>query len=263
MGDRRHGVLRPVPGAQLAGEHPRRDGTDEDVPVCGPSGWSTSSKLRMTWNTKRGTSATGPRTSTSAQVRMASGQPRRMQSARIKTGGTPTVTVGAYTADMTGSSPRATTQGAGGPGTTCRSRIPRSPACLGLHGSRHGSRRIGTSIGRPRSIQGKMEDGTGSGTTTSMIRDGTSFTMMISEVLPWAHGLDGRGAWLLNMPGSTNFQALFGPNADGPDQYDVTALCNVNSPLGPAKGRPMGRRTATLCTAKTISVNLRIPSFRR
>jgi hypothetical protein len=77
-------------------------------------------------------------------------------------------------------------------------------------------------------FQGRWKMGQTSG--TSIVKDGTSFTMMISEVLPYPHGLDSRGAWMLNMPGSTNFQAMFGPNADGPGQHDKSSLCKAPIP---------------------------------
>jgi prepilin-type N-terminal cleavage/methylation domain-containing protein/prepilin-type processing-associated H-X9-DG protein len=69
--------------------------------------------------------------------------------------------------------------------------------------------------------------GLGQGTTRAEIRDGTSTTLMISEVLGWDTSNDGRGGWVLNAPGATNFTAKYGPNSHG---TDVTPMCEGSIP---------------------------------
>ena len=76
-------------------------------------------------------------------------------------------------------------------------------------------------------IRGQWKMGLGQGTKRAEIRDGTSNTLMISEVLGYDSRLDTRGGWVLNSPGSTNFMALYGPNSE---EYDVSPMCETNIP---------------------------------
>jgi prepilin-type N-terminal cleavage/methylation domain-containing protein/prepilin-type processing-associated H-X9-DG protein len=66
----------------------------------------------------------------------------------------------------------------------------------------------------PRS-HGKWKMGTGQGTKFSQIIDGSSNTLMISEVVGVDSSLDGRGGWVLPSMGSSNFSAKWEPNAHG------------------------------------------------
>ncbi len=62
----------------------------------------------------------------------------------------------------------------------------------------------------------------GEGTPLKSIVDGTSKTMMMSEVVGFDHWRDGRGGWILNAMGSSLFSAKTGPNSTDPD---VIPLC--------------------------------------
>jgi prepilin-type N-terminal cleavage/methylation domain-containing protein/prepilin-type processing-associated H-X9-DG protein len=66
----------------------------------------------------------------------------------------------------------------------------------------------------PRS-HGKWKMGLGQGTKLSQIIDGSSNTLMISEVVGVDSSLDGRGGWVLQSMGSSNFSAKWEPNARG------------------------------------------------
>jgi len=66
------------------------------------------------------------------------------------------------------------------------------------------------------------------GTTIRKITDGTSTTILASEVLGYDSPLDGRGFWMGNNMGSTNFTAKFPPNAR-PPQCDRIPMCETTS----------------------------------
>lgn len=77
------------------------------------------------------------------------------------------------------------------------------------------------------SMRGQFKMGVGQGTKRAEIRDGTSNTLMISEVLGYDSRLDTRGGWVLNSPGSTNFMAVHGPNSE---VNDVSSMCEPSIP---------------------------------
>ena len=91
----------------------------------------------------------------------------------------------------------------------------------------------------PRSL-GKWKMGLGQGTKFSQITDGSSNTLMISEVVGVDSSLDGRGGWVLQSMGSSNFSAKWEPNAhgDGIDpetnaslpKRDRIAMCEARTP---------------------------------
>lgn len=62
---------------------------------------------------------------------------------------------------------------------------------------------------------GKWKMGLGHGTKFQQITDGTSNTTMLSEVLGFDSSNDGRGGWVLQSMGSSNFSAKWEPNASG------------------------------------------------
>jgi prepilin-type processing-associated H-X9-DG protein len=62
---------------------------------------------------------------------------------------------------------------------------------------------------------GKWKMGLGQGTRFSQITDGTSDTLMLSELLGLDSSADGRGGWVLQSMGSSNFSAKWEPNALG------------------------------------------------
>ena len=84
---------------------------------------------------------------------------------------------------------------------------------------------------------GKWKMGLGQGTKFSQITDGSSNTLMISEVVGVDSSLDGRGGWVLQSMGSSNFSAKWEPNAQGigvdPEtneslpKHDRIAICDA------------------------------------
>jgi len=66
----------------------------------------------------------------------------------------------------------------------------------------------------PKSL-GKWKMGLGLGTKFGDITDGSSNTLMISEVVGFDSSLDARGGWVLQSMGSSNFSAKWEPNAQG------------------------------------------------
>jgi prepilin-type N-terminal cleavage/methylation domain-containing protein/prepilin-type processing-associated H-X9-DG protein len=67
---------------------------------------------------------------------------------------------------------------------------------------------------QPRA-HGKWKMGLGIGTKFAQITDGSSNTLMVSEVVGVDSSLDGRGGWVLQSMGSSNFSAKWEPNAQG------------------------------------------------
>ena len=93
---------------------------------------------------------------------------------------------------------------------------------------------------------GKWKMGLGQGTRFGEITDGSSNTLMISELVGVDSSLDGRGGWVLQSMGSSNFSAKWEPNARGvgvdPEtseslpKHDRIAMCD---PRGLASSDPM------------------------
>ncbi len=69
--------------------------------------------------------------------------------------------------------------------------------------------------------------GWGQGTRIRDILDGSSNTLAVSEVLGYDSESDPRGAWVIHIPGSSLFTALWGPNSKVPDRISV---CDTNNP---------------------------------
>ena len=63
--------------------------------------------------------------------------------------------------------------------------------------------------------------GFGEGTKFAGIRDGSSNTLAISEVIGIDSNRDGRGAWTTNLPGGSLFTARTSPNSTEWDQMPV------------------------------------------
>jgi hypothetical protein len=76
-------------------------------------------------------------------------------------------------------------------------------------------------------FMGVWKMGHGKGTQNASISDGTSNTLMVSEVLGYRSNRDGRGAWTTNIPGGSLFMARTGPNSD---EGDVTSFCEPKIP---------------------------------
>ena len=65
------------------------------------------------------------------------------------------------------------------------------------------------------------------GSRENEIRDGLANTLAVSEVLGYDSSEDARGAWIVNVPGSSLFMAHAGPNAEENDRISV---CEENIP---------------------------------
>jgi hypothetical protein len=74
--------------------------------------------------------------------------------------------------------------------------------------------------------------GRGQGTKMRQMRDGTSHTLAVSEVLSYDSEKDPRGVWTIHIPGSSLFTTQTGPNSMEPDRLPI---CDTsipeNSPL--------------------------------
>ena len=74
---------------------------------------------------------------------------------------------------------------------------------------------------------GTWKMGHGQGTTIAEIRDGTSNTLAVSEVIGYDHPIDGRGAWIAPTVGGSTFTARTGPNSRDNDNL---AMCYTGIP---------------------------------
>ena len=82
----------------------------------------------------------------------------------------------------------------------------------------------------------------GFGTRPTQLSDGSSKTMMMSEVIGFDDSRDGRGGWILNAMGSSIFTAKTGPNSATHDVIPMCAIRNIpeNSPLRCTENRRNG-----------------------
>lgn len=99
----------------------------------------------------------------------------------------------------------------------------------------------------------KSKLGLGQGTRFAQITDGTSNTLLVSEILGFDSKRDARGGWALQAMGSTSFTAKWEPNATGmgvdPEtgesmsKKDRIAMCDVREiPLGDPLSCELNRR---------------------
>lgn len=94
-------------------------------------------------------------------------------------------------------------------------------------------------------LKGKWKVGHGLGIGMAQISDGSSNTLLISELLGWDNWLDGRGAWVYPGMGGASFSALFPPNSPRTDRL---AICGFSPQVIPATdamycGTNVGYRT--------------------
>jgi prepilin-type N-terminal cleavage/methylation domain-containing protein len=80
------------------------------------------------------------------------------------------------------------------------------------------------------SMNGVWKAGQGQGNAVSDIKDGTSNTIMLSEVIAYDSERDIRGAWVANSMGSSVFSARTSPNSK--TIKDNIAICEENIPAG-------------------------------
>ena len=74
-----------------------------------------------------------------------------------------------------------------------------------------------------RSLIGAFKLAYGRGSRIAQLADGTSKTLMISEVVGYDDSRDGRGGWILNAMGSSIFTAHTTPNSSEPDVIPMCA----------------------------------------
>jgi prepilin-type N-terminal cleavage/methylation domain-containing protein len=96
-----------------------------------------------------------------------------------------------------------------------------------------------TSTANDAAFAGKWKMAPNKGTTfAEMQQDGTTKTMMISEVLTWSGVDDNRGAWFFGGMGGSSYTAKFPPNSVQPDKI-------------PACGAGIPANSGVLCTSVT------------
>jgi hypothetical protein len=78
-------------------------------------------------------------------------------------------------------------------------------------------------------FKGQWKMGLGKGVRLAQIKDGSSNTMMVSEILAVDHWSDGRGAWVWPGMGGSAYTAKFPPNSY---QTDVVPACGPTMTLG-------------------------------
>jgi prepilin-type processing-associated H-X9-DG protein len=79
------------------------------------------------------------------------------------------------------------------------------------------------------SMFGRWKAGWGEGTRIPEITDGTSNTMLVSELLAFDRPEDGRGVWVWGGMGGSTFTARYGPNSR---DKDVIPACSPMIPAG-------------------------------
>jgi hypothetical protein len=86
-----------------------------------------------------------------------------------------------------------------------------------------------SSAGDSRAMGG-WKSGAGKGVSNSAIKDGTTKTVLLAEIVASRSSTDGRGAWFWNGMGGSSFTAFTGPNPTAAEP-DKIALCdNTNLP---------------------------------
>ena len=107
------------------------------------------------------------------------------------------------------------------------------------------------------SLLGGFKLGFGEGSKIGQIEDGTSKTMMISEVVGYNDSRDGRGGWILNAMGSSIYSARTTPNSA---EEDVIPMCarriDENNPLRCSENRRNGRVWAAARSEHRGGVNV-------
>lgn len=103
--------------------------------------------------------------------------------------------------------------------------------------------------------RGKHKLGSDRGVTQSAVTDGTSKTVLASEILAHRSTVDGRGAWMYGGMGGTGFTTRQRPNLY--NASDVLALCDTtlpaNNPLRCTAG-PTGDERNNYATARSAHV---------
>jgi prepilin-type N-terminal cleavage/methylation domain-containing protein len=92
-------------------------------------------------------------------------------------------------------------------------------------------------VNRVGALTGKQRLASRQGTRMMAVRDGSTKTMMISEVLGWKSSEDARGAWLWNGMGGASYTAFLPPNATPGDEpndlttytfHDAVSACDAS-----------------------------------
>jgi prepilin-type N-terminal cleavage/methylation domain-containing protein len=107
----------------------------------------------------------------------------------------------------------------------------------------------------PSGGQGRWKMGLGKGTKIKDIVDGSSHTLMVSEVIGWDNYLDGRGVWAGNMMGSSVFTGKTTPNSTTNDfipmcdYVDIPANDLRHCYLDPASGQQQDQKDGNVWAA--------------
>jgi prepilin-type N-terminal cleavage/methylation domain-containing protein/prepilin-type processing-associated H-X9-DG protein len=109
-------------------------------------------------------------------------------------------------------------------------------------------------------LKGAWKTGYGLGIQFGQIPDGTSDTLLASELLGWDSLFDGRGAWAWPGMGGCSFSAMFPPNSPGTDQISMCApppLLPQSEPMycGQNYRQPTDRLNAAARSMHTGGVN--------
>ncbi|MGD9645600.1 MAG: DUF1559 domain-containing protein [Pirellulales bacterium] len=107
-----------------------------------------------------------------------------------------------------------------------------------------------------KTMFGRWKAGWGQGVRFRDVRDGTSNTLCLSEVLAYDDPADGRGTWAWAGMGASSFTAKFGPNSP---QNDVLPACcttiPVNDPLKCTQNQRDGNVWASARSSHNGGVN--------
>jgi hypothetical protein len=107
------------------------------------------------------------------------------------------------------------------------------------------------------SLIGDFKMAYGKGSELRRFKDGTSKTMMLSEMVGYDDSRDGRGGWVLNAMGSSIFSAQFPPNSAGTDRLPMCARgIPRDDPMYCVENRRNGQVWASARSQHTGGVNV-------
>ncbi|MBN2021851.1 MAG: DUF1559 domain-containing protein [Pirellulales bacterium] len=105
------------------------------------------------------------------------------------------------------------------------------------------------------SMRGTWKMGNDQGVKVDEITDGTSHTILASEVIGYDSSKDGRGVWVLGAMGSSSFTTKYPPNSTTPDRIPMCGITSVGNPLRCEQNRSNGLVYASARSAHGGVVN--------